>query len=256
MLPNSFPSKPNCFSNSGYQLQITIPAACVPMYLKMRKGLLSRLKGCPGVVRNIVPIELELLQLELVPKVGLCLLLQQLEHHSTQEEVKEIPQYQQRSPADLPVVYGCNEPKRQLSHGLTSSIEHIGYNPFGEVRHRIQLIPAACLERKRALMEETLTDTELVKLPNTPTGHGQKKEVCSTLNYRSLEFSTVAAPGTEKDVLVCGCLLLVFTMPAPKWISTSARERSLTLSADFVSTSFRPRNFLGLSQMSKSRRQK
>lgn len=31
-------------------------------------------------------------------------------------------------------------------------------------------------------MEETLTDTELVKLPNTPTGHGRKKEICSTLN--------------------------------------------------------------------------
>lgn len=35
---------------------------------------------------------------------------------------------------------------------------------------------------QRALMEQTLTDAELVNLPNTPTGHGQKKEVCSTLN--------------------------------------------------------------------------
>lgn len=31
-------------------------------------------------------------------------------------------------------------------------------------------------------MEEILTETELVKLPNTPTGHGQKKETYSTLN--------------------------------------------------------------------------
>lgn len=35
---------------------------------------------------------------------------------------------------------------------------------------------------QRALTEQTLTDAELVNLPNTPTGHGQKKEVCSTLN--------------------------------------------------------------------------
>lgn len=49
--------------------------------------------------------ELELFQLELVPKMCFCLLLQQLEHHSTQEEVKEVPQYQKWSPADLPAVH-------------------------------------------------------------------------------------------------------------------------------------------------------
>lgn len=53
----------------------------------------------------VVLQELELFQLELVPEMCLCLLLQQLEHHSTQEEVKEIPQYQQWSPADLPAVH-------------------------------------------------------------------------------------------------------------------------------------------------------
>lgn len=31
-------------------------------------------------------------------------------------------------------------------------------------------------------MEKTLTETKLVKLPNTPTGHGQKKEAYRTLN--------------------------------------------------------------------------
>jgi len=67
--------------------------------------LYKLLQGLP-VQACVVLQELEFLQLELVPKVGLCLLLQQLEHHSTQEEVKEIPQYQQRSPADLLVVYG------------------------------------------------------------------------------------------------------------------------------------------------------
>lgn len=36
---------------------------------------------------------------------------------------------------------------------------------------------------QRAFMEETLTETELVKLPNIPTGHGQKKETYSTLNF-------------------------------------------------------------------------
>lgn len=67
--------------------------------------LYKLLQGLP-VQACVVLQELELLQLELVPKMGLCLLLQQLEHHSTQEEVKEIPQYQQRSPANLLVVYG------------------------------------------------------------------------------------------------------------------------------------------------------
>lgn len=67
--------------------------------------LYKLLQGLP-VQACVVLQELDLLQLELVPKVGLCLLLQQLEHHSAQEEVKEIPQYQQRSPADLLVVNG------------------------------------------------------------------------------------------------------------------------------------------------------
>ena len=54
--------------------------------------LYKLLQGLP-VQAGVVLQELELLQLELVPKVGLCLLLQQLEHHSAQQEVKEIPQY-------------------------------------------------------------------------------------------------------------------------------------------------------------------
>lgn len=45
--------------------------------------------------------------------------------------------------------------------------------------------------------------------------------------------SPVATPDTEKDVLVCGRLLLVFTVPALKLISTSIRERSLAVRADF-----------------------
>lgn len=49
---------------------------------------------------------------------------------------------------------------------------------------------------------------------------------------------------------MCQCVasLLVFSLPAPKWISPSARERSLTLSAFFGSTSFRPQNVLDLSK--------
>lgn len=74
-----------------------IMGACSSYLYKLLQGL--PVQAC------VVLQELELLQLELVPKVGLCLLFQQLEHHGTQEEVKEIPQYQQRSPADLPVVY-------------------------------------------------------------------------------------------------------------------------------------------------------
>lgn len=69
--------------------------------------LYELLQGLP-IQACIVLQELELLQLELVPRVGLCLLLQQLEHHSTEEEIKEIPQYQQWSPSDLPVGY-CEE---------------------------------------------------------------------------------------------------------------------------------------------------
>lgn len=52
--------------------------------------LYELLQGLP-VQARVVLQELELLQVELVPRVGFCLLLQQLEHHSTQEEVKEIP---------------------------------------------------------------------------------------------------------------------------------------------------------------------
>lgn len=52
--------------------------------------LYELLQGLP-VQASVVLQELELLQVELVPRVGFCLLLQQLEHHSTQEEVKEIP---------------------------------------------------------------------------------------------------------------------------------------------------------------------
>lgn len=57
--------------------------------------------------------------------------------------------------------------------------------------------------------------------------------------------STVANPGTEKDVLVCRCLLLVFSVPALKFISTSIRERRLT-GLTFGYTLFRLRNFLSI----------
>lgn len=72
--------------------------ACFPYLYKLLQGL--PVQAC------VVLQELELLQLKLVPKVDLWLLLQQLEHHSTQKEVKEIPQYQQRGPGDLTVLYG------------------------------------------------------------------------------------------------------------------------------------------------------
>lgn len=66
--------------------------------------LYELLQGLP-IQACVVLQEFELLQLKLVSRVGLCLLFQQLEHHSTEEEVKEIPQYQQWSPAVLPVGY-------------------------------------------------------------------------------------------------------------------------------------------------------
>lgn len=50
--------------------------------------LYKQLQGLP-VQECVVLQELELLQLELVLKVGLCLLFQQLEHHRTQEQVKD-----------------------------------------------------------------------------------------------------------------------------------------------------------------------
>lgn len=46
----------------------------------------------------------------------------------------------------------------------------------------LQFIRLQNLLLQKAFMEEALTETEVVKLPNTPTGHGQKKEVYSTLN--------------------------------------------------------------------------
>lgn len=42
-------------------------------------------------------------------------------------------------------------------------------------------LPNFCL-LQRTFMEESLTETDLVKLSNTPTRHGQKKEAYSTLN--------------------------------------------------------------------------
>lgn len=45
--------------------------------------------------------------------------------------------------------------------------------------------------------------------------------------------STAATPDTEKDVLVCSSLLLVFTVPALKFISASIGERSLKVRAAF-----------------------
>lgn len=52
-------------------------------------------------------------------------------------------------------------------------------------------------------MEEALTETEVVKLPNTPTGHGQKKEVYSTLNplLFLVKLSTRFLEPKEREIL-------------------------------------------------------
>lgn len=75
-----------------------IMGICASYLYKLLQGL--------SVQAWVVLQEPELLQLELVPKVTFCLHLQQLEHCSTQEEVKEIPHQQEGSPTDPLAVYG------------------------------------------------------------------------------------------------------------------------------------------------------
>lgn len=71
--------------------------ACSPYLHKLLQGL--------SIQARVVLQKLELLQLEPVPSLGFCLLLQQLKHCSPQKEVKDIPQHQYQSPAELPVAH-------------------------------------------------------------------------------------------------------------------------------------------------------